>query len=387
MPRSALHGRRVHIAGSINTSPEVASADEVGLARDFLKNLVLKLLREGCTFVVPVDANPVRQADKLPICFDWLIWETISTNLHLRPADAPLPVAVAVQHHKTEDQIPDAYASIWDGLKGSPLVSIDNASHWNMNSKRMEIQAARGDILITLGGCEGALYLANLYSQAGKPVIPLNFKLCSEGKGSRRLFSRAMERTSSADFFHTTSQTPNDWMNRLNFGQRHDASHRVERLVSVLEALEKPAAFAVRLLNPDHDDIAQVQDFFDVVVKPVLEEELGYRLVTIDPKHENTFPRVDQEIFNHLHRSSVVIADITGCRPNCFIELGYALGRSLPTIMTGREGTENPFDTKSISGHFWNPSLSPAARKAAFLEHFRVNINRPPLVTETMLTP
>lgn len=387
MPASILHGRRVHIAGSINDSPEIASAEEVALARDFVKRLVIKLLREGCTFVVPVDANPVRPADNLPVCFDWLIWETIAANLHLRPAGAPLPLAVAVQHHKTEDQIPDEYVGIWDGLKGSPLVSIDNASHWNMNSKRMEIQAARGDILITLGGCEGALYLGNLYSRAGKPVIPLDFKLCSEGKGSRRLFSRAMERASSSDFFQTTSQTPHDWMNRLNFGQRHDASHRVDQVVSVLEALEKPAAFAVRLLNPDHEDFAQVQDFFDVVVKPVMEGELGYRLVTIDPKHENTFPRVDQEIFNHLHRSSVVIADITGARPNCFIELGYALGRSLPTIMTGREGSENPFDTKSVSGHFWKPGLSADERRAAFLEHYRANINRPPLVSETMLTP
>lgn len=336
---------------------------------------------------MPVDANPVRPADNLPVCFDWLIWETIAVNLHLRPGGAPLPLAVAVQHHKTEDQIPAEYVDIWDGLKGSPLVSIDNASHWNMNSKRMEIQAARGDILITLGGCEGALYLGNLYSQAGKPVIPLDFKLCSEGTGSRRLFSRAMERSSSADFFHTTSQSPHDWMNRLNFGQRHNASQRVDQVVSVLEALEKPAAFAVRLLNRDHEDFAQVQDFFDVVVKPVMEGELGYRLVTIDPKHENTFPRVDQEIFNHLHRSSVVIADITGARPNCFIELGYALGRSLPTIMTGREGSENPFDTNSVSGHFWKPGLSAEARRAAFLEHYRANINRPPLVTAIMLTP
>lgn len=387
MPRSVLHGRRIHIAASINKSPDVASADEVALTRDFVKNLVLKLLREGCTFVVPVDANPVRPADSLPICFDWLVWETISANLHLRPADAPLPLAVAVQHHKTEDQIPNEYVGMWDGLKGSPLVSIDNASHWNMNSKRMEIQAARGDILITLGGCEGVLYLANLYSQAGKPVIPLDFKLCPEGKGSRRLFSRAMERTSSADFFRTTSQTPHDWMNRLNFGWRHDAAYRVEQVVSVLESLEKPSAFAVRLLNPTHKDFAQVQDFFDAVVKPVMEEELGYRLVTIDHEHENTFPRVDEEIFNHLHRSSVVIADITGSRANCFIELGYALGRSLPTIMTGREGSENPFDINSVSGHFWNPSVPTAARKAAFLEHFRANINRPPLVTEAMLTP
>jgi hypothetical protein len=387
MPRSILHGRRVHIAGSVNSSPDSASAEEVGLAREFVKELILALLREGCTFVVPVDANPLRAPDDLPVCFDWLIWETISENLRLRPTDAPLPLAVAVQHHKTEDQIPVEFVDLWDGLKGSTLVSIDNASHWNMASKRMEIQAARGDILITLGGCEGVLYLANLYNQAGKPVIPLDFKLSPDGKGSRRLFSRAMERTSSSDFFNTTTQTPHDWMNRLNFGTRHDSMYRVNQVVELLKSLEKPSAFAVRLLNPGHADCAEVEDFFEVVVKHVVEQELGYRLVTINRQHTNTFPRVDEEIFNHLHRSGVVIADITGARPNCFIELGYALGRSLPTIMTGREGSENPFDTNSVAGHFWNPRQSAAERRTAFSQHFRANINRPPLVIERMLTP
>jgi len=387
MTRSILHGRRVHIAGSVNPSPDVATAQEVALAREFVKSLVRELIREGCTFVVPVDADPRRADDDLPVCFDWLIWETLADNLALGPAEPALPLAVAVQHHKTEDQIPAAYAALWDRLKGTPLVSIDNASHWNMASKRMEIQAAKGDILITLGGCEGVLFLANLYSQSGKPVIPLDFKLSPEGKGSRRLFGRAMERRSSADFFGTTSQTAHDWINRLNFGARHDVPHRVAQTIELLKALNKPSAFAVRLLNPNHSDFAQVEDFFEVVVKHVMEEELGYRLVTINRQHASTFPRVDEEIFNQLHRSSVVIADITGSRPNCFIELGYALGRSLPTIMTGREGSENPFDTASVAGHFWNPALPAADRRAAFLQHFEMNINRPPLVTATTLTP
>ena len=387
MQKSVLHGRRVHIAASINKSQDVASTDEVFLAREFVEELVLKLLEEGCTFVVPVDANPTRSADGLPICFDWLIWKTLSENLHLRPPNAPPLLAVAVQHHKTEDQIPEEYIKIWDELKGSQLVSLDNASQWNMASKRMEIQAARGDILITLGGCEGVLYLANLYSQAGKPVIPLNFKLCPEGNGARRLFGRAMELSGSSEFFQTTSQVPHDWMNRLNFGHRHDAKYRVIQMIAVLKALKKPSAFVVRLLNPEHSDFESVQDFFDAVVKTVMEEDLGYRLVTIDHNHRSESARIDQEIFNQLHRSNVVIADITGARPNCFIELGYALGRSLPTIMTAKKGSENPFDTQSVLGHFWDSDLPVAKRRVEFMNHFRANINRPPLVTETMLIP
>ena len=56
-----------------------------------------------------------------------------------------------------------------------------------MNSQRMEAQARWGDILIAVGGGEGVLFLANLYHDAGRPVVPLNCKLVSADTGARRL--------------------------------------------------------------------------------------------------------------------------------------------------------------------------------------------------------
>jgi hypothetical protein len=73
MPRSALFGRRIHIAGSISTDPAIAPPGEVETARAFVRHLVQELLRRGASFVLPVDAEKPREADGLPICFDWLI--------------------------------------------------------------------------------------------------------------------------------------------------------------------------------------------------------------------------------------------------------------------------------------------------------------------------
>ena len=112
----------------------------------------------------------------------------------------------------------------------------------------------------------------------------------------------------------------------------------VNSLIELLEALEAPKVFAVRLLNPAHPEFKEVDEFFDMVVKPVVEGEMGFKLTVIDQKHQRDAARVDQEIFEKLHRSSVVIADITGERPNCYVELGYALGRALPTILTVKDG-------------------------------------------------
>ena len=141
-----------------------------------------------------------------------------------------------------------------------------------------------------------------------------------------------------------------DWINRIRFPARELVPDRARTLLQLLESLERPTAFAVRLLADDHADFPAVQDFFDSVVQPVMEGEFGYRLVVIDGRQAYERARIDEEIFAKLHRASVVVADITGSRPNCFLELGYALGRGLPTIVTAQAGSTTPFDVTTPSG-------------------------------------
>jgi hypothetical protein len=378
MPHSPLHGRRIHISGSVIDNGAVASTCDVQSARDFVAALVKELVRRGANFVVPVDAEPLRKADGLPICFDWLIWTTIREHWTLRPQNVPGPLAVAVQHHKTEDQIPESHLDLWDELRASPQVKIENAAHWNMASKRMEAQSRFGDILVALGGAEGVLYLANLYHDAGKPVVPLNIALCAETTGARRLYNFGLTSSQSRRLFQVAEDgDPHDWINKIRFPSREPVSERVSVLV---ELLEKPRAFAVRLLNRKHDDYNDVQTFFDTVVQPVVERELGYRLVVIDGIQGLEHARIDQEIFAKLHRSRVVLADLTGMRPNCLLELGYALGRGLPTMVMAREGADLPFDITTISGLHWKTEGTVADKRRAFLEHWRGIRNRPPLV-------
>ena len=157
MARSPLFGRRIHISGSIAKDLTTASTVDVEAARTLVTGLVKELVRRGANFVIPVDAEPVREGDGKPICFDWLVWKAVKDNLAHRPPNVPGPFVVAVQHHKTEEQIPDAHAGLWDELRSSQLIKIESAAQWNMNSKRMEAQARFGDVLIALGGDEGVL--------------------------------------------------------------------------------------------------------------------------------------------------------------------------------------------------------------------------------------
>lgn len=380
MPRSPLFGRRVHIAGRVADDPSVATAQDVMAARELIEGLVGKLVAAGATFVVPVDAEKLRPGDNLPICFDWLVWKAIQLNLASRPQGAPDPLVVAVQHHKTEAQVPEGFHALWDGMRGTDRVQIENVSHWNMASKRMEAQARWGDILITVGGGEGVLFLANLYHDAGKPVVPLNLPVVHGDTGAMRLFALGLSSLHASRLFRAGSQSAHTWINRIQFTPRVGVADRVSMVFALLEDLERPTAFAVRLLAPDHEEFRDVDAFFDIVVKPVIEGDLGYRLTVIDGRQAFEHARIDQEIFAKLHRSALVIADITGGRPNCFIEFGYALGRQLPTMVTAKANSSLPFDIKTFAGHLWEAQGNNDERRRLFREHWEVVKRRPPLV-------
>jgi hypothetical protein len=387
MARSSLFGRRIHITGSIATDFKAASAEEVLRARELVESLAKELLRKGATFVIPVDAEKLR-SDGLPICFDWLVWETIYKNLNTHPENAPNPLIIAVKHHKNEEQITEQFTEVWNALRGSAVVQIESAAHWNMNSKRMEAQARHGDILIALGGSEGVLFLANLYHDAGKPVIPLNLKLGPPNAGAQWLCERGMSGNNAQRLFQTEGHLPpHSWPNRIEMPSRKSISDEVRDLQDLLEALMPPKAFVIRLLDPEHSDYKDVQDFFDTVVQPVIESELGYKLTVVDGNQPYEYARIDQEIFAKLHRSRVVLADITGLRANCLVELGYALGRALPTMLLAKVGTPHPFDIYSLSGHHWKATGSVEERRRDFRAHWDAIQNRPPLVPTEHLIP
>jgi hypothetical protein len=386
MSTSILNGRRIHITGSISEDSYLATKEEVTRARQVVEMLIRDLIRKGATFVIPVDAERFRN-DGCPICFDWLIWRTIKANLHLRSTTSVNPMVIAVKHHKNENQIPGDYVEIWDELKRSELVQIENVSHWNMNSKRMEAQARHGDILLTIGGSEGVLFLANLYHDAGKPVIPVNFKVGTLNTGTDHLFKYGLQGQNANRLFRVDQGSSHTWLNRIDINGRKLNTDCVSDILDLMENLVRPKAFVVRLLDPSHPDFNDVQDYFDNIVQPVIEGELGYRLTVIDGAQAYEFARIDEEIFKKLHRSSIVIADITGARPNCFIELGYALGRGLPTLLSAKDGMAHPFDITTLSGHRWKITGATSERRNAFRTHWNAIKNRPALVSTEPLIP
>lgn len=385
-----LIGRRLHIAGSAHSSTDPA---RIVQAHGIVRRLVRGALREGATLVVQAGREPradEADAESPALLFDWTILEEAHACLldgTSEPARHGEPLIFAVSSEKADADMPMARRSLWEALLGSGAVRLERIRPGARSGAAMrEIQAREGHVLVTLGGGAGVEHLAELYAGRRRPIVPLDAGIGASrsdgtlgGEGLARLAMTAPHR------FFRLRLSGTEAARLATISTRGGAAapdEVADRLIALLGDLQPPTAFFVRLVKRDHDDFRSVESFFRDVVEPVV-TAAGYRRHEVGTD-ETTGPFMNVEIFEELHFSPLVIADLTGLRPNCFMELGYALRGEGKVLITAKQGTSPPFDPAALPWHFWSDAPSDAARKAAFDEYWRKNINRPPLVRPTV---
>ncbi len=383
-----IRGRRIHIAGSAarDTDHEL-----LGYAHELVRELVRTLGSEGAIFALGVGGEPLADPGdekSHAIIFDWTALSTLHDLLADSRVEAQGPegrLVSTVATHKTEGQIPESRRGIWRGLREANAVKIEHTSPgWTFGAVRREMQARQGDILVAISGGQGVEHLSQTYAASGKPVIPLDLNLGSSTNdgsgGAARLATEALARPerllrlgdpeAAGDLLSRTSTRHGD-------APVHEVVSAVRRLIL---ALEPPTVFYVRMLDEADLEFAHVERFFRYVVDPTV-EKLGYSRNEMG-RDASGQAWMNKAIFDALHRSSLVVVDLTGLRNNCFMEYGYALGRQLPVMLTAREGTRLPFDTSAIDCHFWNDGPKDDMRIFEFERYWRRNKDRPPLVEQ-----
>ena len=383
-----LFGRRVQISGSANSKTDPAL---VLCAHEIVRNLVKAVMAAGGGIVVGLGREPRADGaapDAPSLTFDWTALEATAESLKLGhgtwPAKFGLPIVVATSE-KAESEIPENRRALYETLLKSGLLHIESIMPGSRAAALLrQREAVFGDALVILGGGTGVEHSANLYLQRKKPVVPLDLPLgASRDDGTGGALRLAKEaRSEPARFIRFDPSFANTESAALaEIATRAGAVAPAEvarRLASLLSKLARPSAFFVRLLNPAHPRCAAVESFFRDVADPVV-REAGFTRVEIGTdKSEHAFMNV--AIFESLHFSSLAIVDVTGERPNCFIELGYALGTGNRVLVTAEEGTPLPFDQTMIPCHFWKPGAAVDDRKKALVEFWEKNINRPPIV-------
>lgn len=378
--------RYFHIAGSASAKTRT---ELIVYAHDLVREIATLVSRHGGGLVLFAGKEP-RQNSDFPsspsLLFDWTALEAAAQIIGPRSADiGAKPSVVVVLSEKAESEIPSNRRQLWQDLLKSGHVRVEHIQPSARSGAMLrERQVQFGDVLIGIGGGTGVEHLAESYSARRKPVIPLDLAVGASREdgtgGALRLNREALA-------------NPNEFL-RLAPGQGQNAgtlltllstnggetaiSEVIGNFCGLVAALDLPTAFYVRLLNPDIVDFADVEKFFRQVVDPAV-KKLGYRPAEIGTD-ASRYGFINVEIFETLHYASITIVDITGLRPNCFIELGYGLGRGNRVIVTAKSGTTLPFDQQAIPCFFWRPG-NPAEDTLREFEAFTdKHLNRPPLV-------
>lgn len=376
--------RRLHIAGSARPDVDAVLLKDV---HTIVAEVVEGWVERNGTLVGGLGGEPVRASQpELPIIFDWTVAAAALSALEAgkgaaKAEDGQLLAVRTSQRART--QMPASRRAVYHCLL--ELGALDLAflpDTWRSGALMRRAQADLGGVLVILGGGAGVEDLANLYRAAGRPVVPIDVALGASGNdavvGGQGLARRAM--SDASDFFRLSDGTSvSARLATLSMEDDRPAPSDVaQRLLGLLDDLELPRAFCVRLLNPDHPRYSEVERFFRDVAQPVV-EEIGLSVVDLGhDRQERAW--MNAEIFEQLHHAELAFVDLTGSRANCYIELGYALGRGHRVIITARQEESPPFDADKLPWYFWDPNDSPMDAQTALREHLHKFGALPPLV-------
>jgi hypothetical protein len=135
-------------------------------------------------------------------------------------------------------------------------------------------------------------------------------------------------------------------------------------------AVDEDEVFVIMQIGNDQLD-AVCADAIDPAI-----EDAGFAARRVDRHNEGDL--LKSEIVQFIERSQIIVADVTNERPNCYLEIGYAmgLGKKANLILTAREdhhhsspnfrreGPKIHFDLEGYSILFWDPSDLPTFRTA-----------------------
>lgn len=363
-----LYNRSIQIAGSYSNDIDKQIVD---FSHDLIKFISRNLFEKEAIIVSAVGKEDCN--------YDWDILETAyeyATNMSF--SDKTREVVKVISSEKSESQIPNNRKELWHNITGNGIISLNRIKPgWNAGAIKRQKQEEFSDALLILGGGEGIEHSAYLHVLHGKPVLALDIPIGSsykDGLGGSPLINR--KSISDPDkFFPRIENTVGTKLVHLNFENWKNSpiDEYAYKVLDFLEFVIKPQVFYIRLLNKKMEEYNSVEKFFRNVVDPIV-KNLRYSIVEMDTSYVKN-PFLNVEIFREIHNSSVIIADLSGLRPNCFVEMGYSFGLNKKVLLTAMNGTILPFDSNQIPCFFWSKKMS-KKQQEEFSDFWKRNISR-----------
>lgn len=98
-------------------------------------------------------------------------------------------------------------------------------------------------------------------------------------------------------------------------------------------------------------DDRQLDSLYEGVIKPVGEDEFGYEVVRVDEIQDSG--NINKQILENIAKSKIILAELSGERPNCYYEAGFAHALGKEIIFSANENTHVHFDLASYRFIRW----------------------------------
>jgi hypothetical protein len=115
---------------------------------------------------------------------------------------------------------------------------------------------------------------------------------------------------------------------------------------------------------------AGLRDVYELGIKECLHNQFAVEAFRADEHYGNGL--VIQQIYQDIHQSELVIAELTDPRPNCYYELGFADALGKTVIRLARKGTALPFDVNQHSFIFYSSLVELRERLASAVTHLGI---------------
>lgn len=94
----------------------------------------------------------------------------------------------------------------------------------------------------------------------------------------------------------------------------------------------------------------ELDSTYKLVIRPLI-ENFNYKVIRVD-EFENS-GKINDQILKCISESEIILSDLTGERPNCYFEAGFALALNKEIIFTIKEGSKIHFDVKPYRFIIW----------------------------------
>jgi len=170
-------------------------------------------------------------------------------------------------------------------------------------------------------------------------------------------------------------KVPPDLKNK-QFVQEHDATEEFLDDLKLLSASPESRSLLQQSLAKPLKQIFVIMKFGDPVldsayqgaIKVVGEKEFEFRVLRIDEIRDAG--KIADQVLENISKSEIVLAELSGERPNCYYEAGFAHALGKKIIFCIRHGEEIHFDLKGYRFIQWRTEEELRQELRKFLESY-----------------